>query len=105
MNGALLGLAAVFCLLVVVALIALLTVVSKRRGRRRWSELHHWAQFNDWSLTARPGVDWGSRLPGGNKHGVSLALHGRLSGRPTSIGEYSYSETSTMGRTAKTTTH
>ena len=105
MRGAELGVAAAICLTAFVALMVLLVVAGRRRARRRWAELHQWAQANGWSLTANPAVDWPSRLPGGNKRGVSLALYGRMWGRPTSLGEYSYTTTSTTGTNTTTTTH
>jgi hypothetical protein len=75
------------------------------KRHRRWVRLREWARDNAWTLVAEPVVDWGSRLPGGNKHGVTLALSGAVGGRRTSIGEYSFDEavTTTSGHT--TTTH
>jgi hypothetical protein len=57
---------------------------------RRWAQLRQWAHANGWTLSAKPVVDWGARLPGGNKHGVTLALSGAAGGRRTGIGEYSF---------------
>jgi hypothetical protein len=90
--------------------LVLLTVAGRRREHRRWVGLHKWAVGNGWTLVAKPVVDWGSRLPGGDKHGVSLALHGELGGRPCGVGEYSFSETATISKPdghggTTTTTH
>jgi hypothetical protein len=106
-----LGLAAGACLAGAILLLVLLAAAGRRRVHRRWAQLHKWAAANGWTLVAKPVVDWGSRLPGGDKHGVSLALHGELAGRPCSVGEYSFSETTTIsapdghgGSTVGTTT-
>jgi hypothetical protein len=95
MNGQELGIAAGACLAAVALLLVLLTVAGRRRVRRRWAELRRWAGANGWTLVSKPVVDWGSRLPGGNKHGVSFALYGEMWDRPCGVGEYSFSETRT----------
>ena len=111
MNEPELGVAAGGCLVAVALLIALVAVASRGRSHRRRTRLQQWSEANGWTLVAKPVVDWGSRLPGGNKHGVSLALFGELWGRHTSIGEYSFAETTTTsapdghgGTTGATTT-
>jgi hypothetical protein len=95
MNAGELAIAAGACLVPFALLVALLVVVARQRARRRRADLQAWARANGWTLVARPVVDWGALLPGGNKHGVSLAMSGMLWGRQTSIGEYSFSETIT----------
>ncbi len=105
--------AAISCLaggVLLVALIVVLAVRGRRKARLRWAELQLWAQENGWTLVPNPVVDWGSRAPGGNKRGVSLALYGDMWGRRTSIAEYSYTETtSTSGpdgtSSSSSTTH
>jgi hypothetical protein len=100
---------------------------------RRWTLLRQWARANDWTLVARPVVDWGARLPGGDKHGVTLALTGEIGGehgvtpvlagatgdqravppalaggvggRRTSVGEYSFEESAHTPAGTTTTTH
>ena len=91
-----LGIAVGVCLAGAILLLVLLAVAGRRRVHRHRVELHQWAAANGWTLVAKPVVDWGSRLPGGDKHGVSLALHGELGGRACSVGEYSFSETTTI---------
>jgi hypothetical protein len=88
-----------------VALVSWAVVRGRRKTRLRWAELQLWAEANNWTLVSRPVVDWGSRMPGGNKRGVELALHGEMWGRRTSIAEYSYGEsTSTAGPDGSTST-
>jgi hypothetical protein len=74
------------------------------RHRRR-AQLREWARANAWTLVAKPVVDWGARLPGGDKHGVTLALSGAVDGRRTSIGEYSFDEAVTTAAGTTTVTH
>lgn len=99
--------AAAFVALVVVALIR-----KSRRQRRRHERLTAWAARHGWAITPVPAVDWGARLPGGNRNGVSLALSARIGPYPVSVGEYSYTETHTSsspdgigGTTTTTTSH
>jgi hypothetical protein len=82
-----------------------LGVTALASRRRRWAQLQQWARANGWTLVAKPVVDWGARLPGGNKHGVTLALQGAVGGRRTSIGEYSFDESVTTSGGHTTTTH
>jgi hypothetical protein len=106
MNASgLVGITAGACLVAVALLIVLVSVTARGRVHRRSAQLHQWADANGWTLVAKPVVDWGSRLPGGNIHGVSLALYGQLWGRHTSFGEYSYSETRTVGQGVTINTH
>jgi hypothetical protein len=72
---------------------------------RRWAQLRAWAHANAWTIVAKPVVDWGARLPGGNKHGVTLALTGSVGGRRTSVGEYSFEESVTTRAGTTITTH
>ncbi|MDT4990440.1 MAG: hypothetical protein QOH97_332 [Actinoplanes sp.] len=85
-------------------LLTLLIIRGRRQTRRRWAELLGWADTHRWTLVAKPAVDWGSRLPGRNKHGVAFALYGEMWGRRVSVGEYSYTVTSTMGDGSSTST-
>jgi hypothetical protein len=82
----------IFCVLVVV-LVALAAVAARRRERRRTDAVRSWAQANGWAVTDRPAVDWGARLPGGARDGVSVVLSGVVRGRPVSVGEYMMTET------------
>jgi hypothetical protein len=78
-----------------VALVVFALVVKASRQRRRRDQLVQWAARNGWSVTPTPAVDWGARLPGGNRKGVSVALSAMMGGRPVSIAEYSYTENAT----------
>jgi hypothetical protein len=104
-NAAILTGLCLGAVVLVVVLVAVGVSRSRRRARLRWAELQLWAEANRWTLVASPVVDWGSRLPGGNKRGVSLALTGEMWGRRTSIAEYSYNEqTSVSGPDGSTST-
>ncbi|MDG6110293.1 hypothetical protein Daura_49480 [Dactylosporangium aurantiacum] len=96
------------CFGVVVALIVVSAVVAARRERERREALRVWAKRHGWQVVERPQVEWGRRMPGGNRRGVSLALFGTLGGRPVAVGDYSYTTTSTStdanGATHTTTT-
>ena len=86
----------------VIALIVLLAVFVARRERERQARISHWAVSRGWTVTPRPGtIEWTSRLPGGNRRGVSLALSGNVYGWPVCVAEYSYTTSSGDG----TTTH
>ncbi|WP_433081191.1 hypothetical protein ACQP1P_45350 [Dactylosporangium sp. CA-052675] len=89
---------ALACTLMVVAV-----VVSRRRERQRRELLEVWAVRNRWQYVPRPPADWWRRLPGRNPRGVSLALSGTVGGRPVSVGEYSYTTTSTTSGADGTT--
>jgi hypothetical protein len=78
--------------------VVLLTVRARRRARRRRAALRRWADANGWVVASDPVVDWGSRLPGGDTHGVSVALSGSMSGRPVGVGEYAFTESATIRR-------
>jgi hypothetical protein len=78
-----------------IALAIVLAVVAARRERERKEGLRRWATYNGWTMTLRPAVDWGRRLPGRNRRGVTLALSGTVDGRPVTIAEYYYTETTT----------
>jgi hypothetical protein len=86
----------------VLALLVLLIVLNHRREKARRQALERWAAGHEWQVIPRPEVDWGRRMPGRNKRGVSLAVSGMLHGRPATIAEYSY--TTTTGTGAGTTT-
>lgn len=77
----------------VVALAILALVLNARRERRRRDRLIQWCRHHGWTITANPAVDWGVRLPGGNRRGVTVAFTATIGGRVVSVAEYSYSET------------
>jgi hypothetical protein len=89
-----------------VAALAALVVTSVRAERRRRERIRQWAARNGWTVTERPAVDWGTRLPGGNRRGVSLLVSGVVSGWPVGVAEYSYQTTSSdSDGSSSTTTH
>ena len=96
------------CFGAAVALIVVTAVVAARRERERREALRIWAKRHAWQVVEKPQVDWGRRMPGGNRRGVSLALFGTLGGRPVAVGDYSYTTTSSStdanGNTQTTTT-
>jgi hypothetical protein len=96
----------VACFGAVLALVIGLAVWSARRERARVDGLRQWAAARGWTLAQRPDVDWGQRLPGHNRRGVTLALSGVLSGRPVTIAEYFYTRTTynTTANAASTST-
>jgi hypothetical protein len=79
--------AGVFCVLVVL-LVTLASLGARRRNRRRADRLRGWARENGWTVTPHPAVNWGTRLPGGNRDGIAVAVSGRVGGRPVSVAEY-----------------
>jgi hypothetical protein len=85
----------VACFAAVVVLIVVAAVVAARRERERQEALRLWAKRHGWQVVDRPQVDWGRRMPGRNRRGVSLALFGTMGGRPVAIGDYSYTTSST----------
>ena len=78
------------CFGVLIVLVIVAAVVSARRERERQEALRHWAARHGWQVVDRPQVDWGRRMPGRNKRGVSLALFGTLGGRPVAVADSSY---------------
>ena len=105
-----LGAAGVVCCLGGIALVVVLAVYSAKRERARQDRLRQWAVGQEWTYTARPSTNWPPRLPGHNKRGVTLAVSGQVRGRPVSVGEYQYTETSTTstgagGTSTSSTTH
>ena len=110
MEQAVLVGAALFCVLVI-GLVTLATIAARRRERRRDERLREWAAANGWTVTQRPAVDWGRRLPGGNRGGIGVTLSGVVRGRRLSVAEYAVTETQTTsapdgvgGTTTSTTT-
>lgn len=96
------------CLLVAVGFVALLAALvahSRQQERAHQERLRYWAATNGWAYLPKPAVDWGNRLPGRNRSGVSVALSGTVGGRRVSVAEYSYTTSSTSGETTTTTTH
>jgi len=92
---------------VLIALLVMAVVVSARKERERQQTLGRWAAQHGWHVTHHPKVAWGRRMPGRNRRGVSLALSGRIGGRPVTIAEYSYTQTSTSAdnRSQSSTTY
>src|SRR5690349_24799127 len=89
----------------VLAVVIPFAIVAQRREKARQQALALWATQHEWQVVPKPHVDWGRRLPGGNKRGVSLALSGVVGGRPVTIAEYSYTTATTTNGTTSTTTH
>lgn len=79
-------------LLTLVGSLVGLTAVTRRRERDRRDVLQQWAKQHGWAFVPSPNVDWGSRLPGRNRRGVSLALFGAIGGYRVSVAEYSYTD-------------
>ncbi|MEE6261793.1 hypothetical protein [Plantactinospora sonchi] len=92
MDLALIVLVSGVCLLslLLLAAVAVVRVLSDRRRRDR---LHQWAAQHRWTVTPHPAVDWGARLPGGNRAGVSVALSTTMNGYVVSVAEYAYTAT------------
>ncbi|MFG2071855.1 hypothetical protein [Nonomuraea maritima] len=112
---------------VVVALVALiitliitLIAVVVRAERKRQERIRQWAAHHGWTVQKRPTGDWGmghgtakrrgssswaARLPGKNRHGVSLLVSGVVHGRLVGVAEYSYETTShdSDGSSSRTT--
>jgi hypothetical protein len=91
MDDPLTGLIAAACI-VSVLFIAVIAIFSVRHRRRRLQQMRHWAGQHGWALTMQPDVDWGRRLPGGNRHGVGPLFSAVLHGRPVSVAEYSVTD-------------
>jgi hypothetical protein len=90
----------------VVALLVLLIVVAHRREKARRQALEQWALGREWQVVRHPRVDWGRRMPGHNKRGVTLSVSGVLHGRPATIAEYAYTTTTgNAGGPTTTETH
>jgi hypothetical protein len=84
----------VICFALAVVTVVILAILAHRRERERQETLRQWAARYGWQMAQRPAVDWGRRMPGGNRHGVTLALSGVLGGRSVTIAEYYYTRTS-----------
>ncbi|MGI5180371.1 hypothetical protein ACQEVZ_29045 [Dactylosporangium sp. CA-152071] len=104
MDSSAIVIGGVACFGVAIVLIVVTAVVSARRERERVEALRVWAKRHGWQVVVRPQVDWGRRMPGRNRRGVSLALFGTVGGRPVSIADYSYT-TSSTSTDANGTTH
>jgi hypothetical protein len=87
---------------VVAVLVTVVAVYSGRRRRRDRDRMLRWADSNGWTFRPRPRVDWGSRLPGGNKDGIAHAFSRTMNGRQVSVGEYSVTD---AGDGTSTSTH
>lgn len=79
---------------VLTALVAIIAVYSIRRQRRDRDRMRQWADRNGWTLTLNPSVDWGRRMPGGNRNGVGPTFTRMLHGRQVSVAEYSVTDAS-----------
>jgi len=85
-DNPIVGMAGALCAVVAV-LVAIVALSSGRRRRRHRRRMRQWAGDNGWTFTPHPAVDWGSRLPGGNKNGVTQALSRVAHGRQVTVGE------------------
>jgi hypothetical protein len=96
-----------FCLALVVlaALGGLVGLVQRLLRRRRLGAVRQWADLNGWAYAASPRTDWGSRLPGAKANGVLVQLSTVVDGRPVAVGEYSYRDTTSEGRTGSVGPH
>jgi hypothetical protein len=79
---------------VLTALVAIIAVYSVRRQRRDRDRMRQWADHNGWTVTLNPSVDWGRRMPGGNRNGVGHTFTRVLHGRQVSVAEYSVTDAS-----------
>ncbi|MCU7723853.1 hypothetical protein ODJ79_09020 [Actinoplanes sp. KI2] len=95
------GLVGAVCVVFAV-LVATIAWVSVRRQRRDRDRMRDWAGRNGWAFTLKPNVDWGRRLPGGNRNGVAHTFTRVLSGRQVTVGEYSVTD---AGDGTTTNTH
>lgn len=86
-TGSMLG-----CAGCVVATIVVAVAVAGAPHRQRLDEMRRWAAANGWTYTPRPDVDWGRRLPGRGRRGVSFAVTGTIDGRQVTVAEYRYRE-------------
>jgi hypothetical protein len=87
------GMSAALCAAVAV-LVTVVAVISGHRRRRHRHQMQQWADNNGWTFTPRPAVEWDSRLPGGNKNGVTETLSTVLHGRQVTVAEYSVTDAS-----------
>lgn len=94
-DGFWIGLIGVGCLgaVLLVALLVGLVALSRRGERRRRDTLRQWALRHGWVYVPQPAVDWGSRLPGGNRAGVTVVVSGEVAGHRVSVAEYGHTET------------
>ncbi len=104
-DGAGAAVAAVLCVLLLAGGITLLVVLGRRRRQRRRDALSAWAAGHGWEVSFQPRHEWYRRLPGGNRRGLSVALYGQVAGRRVAVGEYSYTETITLGEQSSSHTH
>jgi hypothetical protein len=79
------------CVLIVV-LVTGAALAARRRERRRGDRLRSWAQHHGWVVVEHPAVDWGRRLPGGNRAGVTVLLSTVVRGRRVSVAEYTVTD-------------
>src|SRR6266540_6224522 len=93
MGDPFVGVVGALCVVFAVV-VALIAVYSVRRERGHRDRMRRWADRNGWTLTTDPNVDWGRRLPGGNRYGVGHTFSTVLSGRPVHVAEYSVTDAS-----------
>jgi hypothetical protein len=93
------------CVLLVAGAVALLVVLNRRQQRRRREALWAWAAGHGWQVGFQPQHEWYRRLPGSGRRGVSVALYGQVRGWRVAVGEYSYTETTTVGEQTSSQTH
>jgi hypothetical protein len=87
------GMAGALCAVIVV-LVAIVAVTSGRSRRRHRTQMRQWADDNGWTFTPQPAVNWGARLPGGNKHGITHTFSRVLHGRQVTVAQYSVTDAS-----------
>jgi hypothetical protein len=92
-DNPLVGMAGALCVAVAV-LVTIVAVYSARSRRRHRARMQHWASSNGWTYTPQRAVDWGRRLPGGNKNGITDAFSRVVDGRQVSVAEYSVTDAS-----------
>jgi hypothetical protein len=77
---------------VLAVLVAIIAVYGARRRRRDRDRMRAWADHHGWAFTPHPSVDWGRRLPGGNRNGVGHTFTSVLHGRQVNVAEYSVTD-------------
>jgi hypothetical protein len=102
------GVTAGLCFAAFLVFVIVGVVRTNRKERARQEALRQWAAHNGFQYLRRPADDWGRRMPGRNRRGVTVALSGPPGGRPVTIAEYFYTHTtssrnSSTGRSSDTT--
>jgi hypothetical protein len=99
------GMVTLGCIGIFITATVVMIVIGHQREKARQRALEAWAATNRWQLVRHPQVDWGQRMPGRAKRGVTLALYGNVRGRPVCIAEYRYTTSSYNGTSTQTNTH